>query len=109
MHDAVGSVTDDGEVQYAYDARGRMVRASIGGCTVARYRVNALGQRVRKQTWPVSPCQPAVPTDPPQKDTLYTYDLAGHLIAENHTYGVYKRAYVYLGDWPVAMLFQSDD
>ena len=58
---------------------------------------------------PVSPCQPALPTDPPQKDTLYTYDLAGRLIAENHTYGVYKRAFVYLNELPVAMLFSSDD
>jgi YD repeat-containing protein len=76
---------------------------------VARYRLSPTGERVRKRTWPVSPCQPVEPTASPERDTLFTYDLQGRLLAENHTYGVYKRAYLYLHDMPVGMIFVTDD
>ena len=101
MHDAVGSVTDDGRLENLYDARGRLIQSTnAAACLVAKYRLSALGQRVRKT---VTTCD----TQALVADTLYVYDLAGHLIAETGPTGQYKRAYLYLGDTPVGMFHES--
>jgi YD repeat-containing protein len=84
--DANGSTTADGNNTYAYDVRGRMVQAtsSIGATS---YKVNALGQRVRKTN--------------SQADTVFHYDTNGRLIAESDPGGGVKRELIYLGDIPV--------
>ena len=89
VFDANGSTTNDGVNTYAYDVRRRMAQAtsSIGA---TGYQVNALGQRVRKTN--------------SQGDTVFHYDLAGHLLAETDPAGVRKREVMYLGDIPVAVV-----
>ena len=87
--DANGSTLSDGNNQYAYDARGRMVSAT-GPSGTTFYQVNALGQRVRKTNF----------TD----DRIFLYDLRGHLIAETSPTGVLKREYLYLNDIPLAVI-----
>jgi YD repeat-containing protein len=84
--DANGSTMADGNNTYAYDVRGRMVQAtsSIGATS---YKVNALGQRVRKTN--------------SQADTVFHYDTNGRLIAESDPGGGVKRELIYLGDIPV--------
>jgi len=87
--DANGSTTADGNNSYVYDARGRMVQAtSVLGAT--GYRVNALGQRIRKTN--------------SQGDTVFTYDTSGKLIAESDPGGGPKRELIYLGDIPVGVV-----
>jgi YD repeat-containing protein len=103
VHDAVGSVTEDGKLQNVYDVRGRLIQSTnLAACLVAKFRVSALGQRVRKT---VTTCD----TQALVSDTLYVYDLAGHLIAETTPTGQYKRAYIHLGDIPVGMSHESYD
>ncbi len=57
------------------------------------YEINALGLRTRKQTpWA-------------NTDTLYHYDVAGHLISENPNGATQTtREYIYLGDQPIAVI-----
>ena len=102
-HDAVGSVTNDGKLQNVYDVRGRLIQSTnAAACLVSKFRVSALGQRVRKT---VNHCS----TGALIADTLYIYDLAGRLLAETTPTGQYKRAYLYLGDQPVGMFHESYD
>jgi YD repeat-containing protein len=86
--DPNGSTTADGNNTYVYDTRGRMVQAtsSLG---VTSYRVNALGQRMRKTN--------------SLGDTLFHYDTSGRLIAETSPTGAVKRELIYLGDIPVGV------
>jgi YD repeat-containing protein len=99
----VGSVTEDGKLQNVYDVRGRLVQSTnLAACLVSKFRVSALGQRVRKT---VTTCD----TQALVSDTLYVYDLAGHLIAETTPTGQYKRAYLHLGDIPVGMFHETYD
>lgn len=88
-YEANGSITGNGNSQFNYDARGRMVSAMtpIG---LVQYRINALGQRVQKTT--------------PTETVVYHYDLTGKLIAESD--GISAKDYIYLGDIPVAVLTQ---
>lgn len=91
-HDANGATISDFARQYAYDVRGRLIQTTTAQ-GIIHYEVNALGLRVRKQV-------PYANTD-----TLYHYDLQGHLIAENPKGAAqYTREYVYLGDQPVAVM-----
>ena len=83
------STTSDGTKQYAYDARGRMVQ-SVGPLGTTAYRVNALGQRVRKSN----------ATD----DRVFLYDTRGRLIAETTPSGQPLREYLYLNDIPLAVI-----
>jgi YD repeat-containing protein len=55
-----------------------------------QYRVNSLGQRIRKTGT--------------QGDTVYHYDSQGRLIAESGADGSVKTEYIYLGDIPVAVV-----
>jgi YD repeat-containing protein len=89
VFDANGSTTNDGNNQYVYDTRGRMVQ-SVGVLGTTTYQVNALGQRFRKTN--------------SQDDRIFLYDTKGHLISENDPGGGLKREYLYLGDIPVAVI-----
>jgi YD repeat-containing protein len=101
--DANGSTTNDGLNQYVYDARGRLVQGTnTAACLISKYRVNALGQRVRKT---VTTCN----TGAPVADTLYVYDLGGRLLSENLLGGNYKRAYIYLNDIPVGLVWNQNE
>lgn len=55
-----------------------------------QYRINALGQRVRKTG--------------ASEDTLYHYDHQGHLIAESTPTGRVTQEYIWLGDTPIAVI-----
>ena len=87
--DADGSTTNDGNNQYAYDTRGRMVQ-STGALGATVYQVNALGQRIRKTNT--------------TEDRVYLYDTRGRLIAETDPGGTLKREYLYLNDIPIAVI-----
>ena len=66
-----------------YDTRGRMTSAVTAAGTT-QYRVNALGQRVRKTN--------------ATEDVLYSYDREGRLLAESSPAGQIQREYFYLYD-----------
>ncbi|MGH7603984.1 MAG: DUF6531 domain-containing protein [Gemmatimonadaceae bacterium] len=87
--DANGSTVADGNNNYAYDSRGRMVQA-VSAVGTTGYQVNALGQRVRKTN--------------STGDTVFTYDTRGRLIEESDPGGTVKREYLYLGDIPVSVV-----
>ncbi len=90
-HDANGSITADGMVQYAYDLRGRKAQATgNGGAT--QYRYNALGQRILKATAGAGAAT-----------TLYHYDKEGRLIGESDAAGNTLREYIYLDGAPIAV------
>ena len=95
-HDANGSITGDGSNQFAYDGRNRLVSVTTTTGTTT-YRINALGQRVRKTTTPTG-------SSTPSSDTLYHYDLAGHLVAESDATGQISREYLWLEDTPLAVM-----
>ena len=59
------------------------------------YRINALGQRIRKTV---------VKDGVPVSDTLYHYDLAGHLIGESDGTGTATRDILWLDDTPLAVM-----
>ena len=91
-HDANGATTSDFTRQYAYDIRGRLIQVTTAQ-GIIHYEVNALGLRVRKQVLYAG------------TDTVYHYDLQGHLIGENENGNThFRREYIYLGDLPVAVL-----
>lgn len=92
VQDANGATTSDATRQYGYDNRGRLTTTTTAQ-GVINYEVNALGLRVRKQV-------PYASTD-----TLYHYDLQGHLIGESPTGTTqFTKEYIYLGDQPVAVM-----
>jgi YD repeat-containing protein len=88
VHDANGSIIDNGSDSFTYDTRGRLIGAqtTLGPVT---YQVNSLGQRYLKTL--------------AGNSTVYHYDSAGHLIAETNSAGVTQVEYLWLGDQPVAM------
>ena len=87
--DANGSTTNDGNNQYVYDTRGRMVQ-STGALGATAYQVNALGQRTRKTNT--------------TEDRVFLYDTRGRLIAETDPGGTLRREYLYLNDIPLAVI-----
>lgn len=90
-YDPNGALTNDGNAQYAYDARGRLAQASTAqGAT--SYQVNAQGERVKKST--------------ATTDRLYHYDRQGRLIAEGGAQGQIDREYLYLNELPVAVIVE---
>jgi YD repeat-containing protein len=90
--DANGSITGDGQNQWNYDTRGRLASVTTAAGTTT-YQVNALGQRVRKTALAPTPT-----------DTIYHYDLAGHLVAESDGTGKIAREYFWLDDTPLAVM-----
>ena len=92
---ANGSLTSDGTITYGYDVRGRLIRSTTATQQTA-YRINALGQRVRKT---VTPSGGGASTD-----TYYHYDLMGHLIGESDAAGKVTREYLWLDDTPMAVM-----
>ena len=91
-YDANGSLTADGATTYTYNTGGRLVSAKTGTATTT-YRINALGQRVRKTV-----------TGTPPGDTLYHYDHQGHLIGESDATGKVTKEYLWLEDIPIAVM-----
>ena len=91
-HDANGSITGDGTNSFAYDARGRLAQATTAAGTT-QYRVNALGQRVKKRSGGAN-----------ATDTYYHYDQSGHLMAESDAAGKVTREYFWLEDTPLAVM-----
>jgi YD repeat-containing protein len=63
---------------------------SVGALGATDYKVNSLGQRIRKTN--------------SQEDVVYHYDSQGRLIAESTAAGITQKEYVYLGDIPVAIV-----
>jgi YD repeat-containing protein len=84
-YDATGSVTNDSNVQYVYDALGRLKQTTAGTQTTD-YRVSALGERIKKD------------------GTYYHYDQGGKLIAESNAAGAVQREYIWLGATPIAIV-----
>ena len=94
VYDATGNRTGDGQNQWQYDARSRLVGLQ-GAAGAARYRVDALGRRVSKQ----------VAGDNGLPDEVgYHYDQAGHLIAESDAQGNIRREYLWLEETPLAIV-----
>jgi RHS repeat-associated protein len=92
-YDSTGNVTGDGTNSYAYDARGRLISATVAtGAALRQY--NALGQRSFRSQ------QPGI-------TTAYAYDEAGRLIGEytndTLTSTISGFEYVYLDGEPVGV------
>ena len=90
--DSAGNLLSDGRITMAYNNRGRMKSATVGGQTW-QYVYNALGQRVEKIG--------------PTATTLFVYDQAGHLTGEYDQTGKLIEETIWLGDTPIAVLQPS--
>ncbi|MEK9721747.1 MAG: RHS domain-containing protein, partial [Quisquiliibacterium sp.] len=88
--DAAGRLVRNGRWSYRWDADGRLEQASWDGSPVARYRYNHRGQRIARQVG--------------GQVTHYLYDAQRRLLAELDERGTVQRQYLYLADWPVAVL-----
>jgi RHS repeat-associated protein len=86
--DANGSIANDGNVQYAYDARGRLISSS-GAAGPTDYLVDPLGRRLMKRG--------------PLGSTAFLYDPAGHLVAELDGQGNLRQEHLWANDIPVAV------
>lgn len=91
-YDAAGNTTSDGAATFTYNDAGRMVSATKAGVTTI-YRLNALGQRVKKITGTSS--------------TYFAYDEAGHLIGEYNDSGALIQETIWMGDTPVGTIRQN--
>ena len=115
--DTIGNITQDpaapvGEVKYFYDNRnlapyGRLVKTQGPGAQYT-YLTNHLGQRIRKSGANYTP-PGGSPINPTayigSTDTVFHYDLNGHLIAEiDAATRQVKREYIWLNDTPVAVI-----
>ncbi|WP_374349982.1 DUF6531 domain-containing protein [Chitinimonas sp.] len=85
--DPNGSTTRDATNGYVFDARGRLKSATTASGPVS-FELNAMGQRVRKQG--------------ASGDTVFQYDLGGHLLSERHAKG--RKEHIWLGDMPIAVI-----
>ena len=85
--DANGNTVSNGDANFTYDARNRMINAKKGDLNV-NYRINALGQRIEKISNGIV--------------TSFHYDNSGKLISES--LGTLKKDYIYLGDVPIAII-----
>jgi RHS repeat-associated protein len=93
-HDLAGNRIGDAAAAYTHDARGRLVKTVSAAGTTA-YQIDALGQRIRKTLTQGSATV---------SDTIFHYDLAGHLIGESNGAGQVQREYVWLEDTPVVVV-----
>ena len=115
--DTIGNIKQDpaapvGEVKYFYDNRnlapyGRLVKTQGPGAQYT-YLTNHLGQRIRKTGAIYTPSGGSAisPTGYiGSTDTVFHYDLEGHLIAEiDAATKQVKREYIWLNDTPVAVI-----
>ncbi|MBC3919505.1 RHS repeat protein [Undibacterium sp. CY18W] len=90
--DPNGSITSNGNNQFNYDARGRMISVNTSA-GVVQYLINALGQRIQK-------IRPATSTSA-ATTTMYFYDKNGKLISERT--GQSDIDYIYLEGVPVVV------
>ncbi len=88
--DASGNTLHDGRLRYEYGPEGRLAAVYAGENLLARYRYDALGQRIAKTT--------AAGT------THYLYDLHGRLLLEGRDDGQPQRAYLWLDERPLAQI-----
>ncbi len=86
-YDAVGNIANDGNYNYYYDDRNRLVSVGNGYAT---YDYNGLGQRVIKQAAAAS--------------TLFVYDEQGRLIGEYDAQGNVIQETIFLGALPVLVI-----
>ena len=86
--DANGAITSDGDRQYAYDARGRLITStsSVGS---THYLIDPLGRRLLKQG--------------PLGSTAFFYDQAGQLVAELDEQGNPKQEHLWANGVPLAV------
>ncbi|MES2757632.1 MAG: RHS repeat-associated core domain-containing protein [Pseudomonadota bacterium] len=89
-YDAVGNLSNDGAIQYAYGSDGRLSSVVRSGVTTG-YRYNAAGQRVAK----IGVAGVLV---------NYAYDEMGRLLGEYDGAGRAIQETIYLGDLNVAVL-----
>ena len=86
-----GDDRGDGQArEFRYGARNRYRELLRNSNTIARYRYNALGQRLVKST--------------ADGTTHFHYDQSYHLIAESRADGTQIREYVWLEDMPLAQI-----
>jgi RHS repeat-associated protein len=93
QYDANGNTTADGTDVFTFNQANRLATVTRAGQPVATYTYNALGQRVRKDA-----------SLPSAVQTLFVYDLAGHLIGEYAANGTMLVEHVWLEDMPLAQL-----
>jgi len=92
QYDLAGAIINDGNAQFGYDARNRMVSSTVGGNTT-QYEINALGERVRKTNG----------AGLNTAGSIFHYDRQGKLIAETNAQGQVVREILYLLDLPVGV------
>ncbi len=80
-YDAVGNITNDGNRQFVYDDRNRMVGSDQGVTDLGDYDYNGRGERVKKTASGVT--------------TYFIYSNDGMLIAEADGTGAIVREYLY--------------
>jgi RHS repeat-associated protein len=109
-YDAAGNTASDGTYAYTYSARNRLSSARLqgSGTVLARYTVNAFGERVCKAsnggTCPIGPGSED-PEDPGSGSFTHTvYDASGHLLGEYEANGTLIAEHVWLDDTPVAVI-----
>lgn len=90
QYDAVGNLTADGDRQYDYDDRNRMVGVREGVVTLTSYDYNGDGERVLRTAGSVT--------------TRFFFGLSGELLGEYGGSGNALREYVYLNGEPLAIL-----
>ncbi|HLA74959.1 MAG TPA: RHS repeat-associated core domain-containing protein [Gammaproteobacteria bacterium] len=91
-YNAAGSLIQDNGHSYIYSATGRLARVSYGASN-NYYKINGLGQRVRKYGAGVVSGM-----------NVFMYDESGHLIGEYDASGLPIEETIYLENVPVAVL-----
>ncbi len=80
-HDDNGNLTGDGERNYRYDARNRLVRVStLGGNTIATYKYDAFGRRIEKRAG---------------SETVRYVHFGKRVLEERNAFNEVQRSYVY--------------
>jgi len=88
-YDPIGNIVSDGTRTFAYNARGRMNSATVGGQTTT-YKIDAFGRRVQKINGATS--------------TIYVHDEAGQLLGEYDGTGAQIAEHIYFNGMPVAVM-----
>jgi RHS repeat-associated protein len=88
-----GNTTHTGRFGFNYGNDRRLKTVTQDGVTLAQYRYDYQGRRVKKTLG--------------GQRTFYHYDQAGHLLAETDAQGATLKEYAYLEDLPLAMITPS--